>query len=107
MKLTRSIASFTALMTVSLGVVALTASAVEARPNTKDFTCTGVRDYIEQKGTVVMNTKNSNVYRKFYAPHYQCPFSNVHTRYDAPTKTGMCTLFICREPRRPFFERHN
>lgn len=107
MKLTRSIPSFMVLMAVSLGGVALTGSAVEARPNTKDFTCAGVRDYIGQKGTVVMNTKNSNVYRKFYAPHYQCPFSNVHTRYDAPTKTGMCTLFICREPRRPFFERHN
>tara|TARA_R110002072_G_scaffold108971_3_gene235966 strand:- start:141 stop:305 length:165 start_codon:yes stop_codon:yes gene_type:complete len=54
-----------------------------------------------------MNTKNRFVYRKFYAPDYQCPFSTIHTPYSAPTKSGMCTLFICREPRDPMFDRFN
>jgi len=107
MKLTRSIASSIAILAVTLGFAALSGSAADARPNTQDFTCEGVRAFIDQKGTVVMNTKNRNVYRKFYAPNYQCPYSTVHTRYDAPTKSGMCTLYICRERRRPIFDLFN
>lgn len=107
MKLTRPITSSIATLAVTLGFAALSGSAADARPSTQDFTCSGVRAFVAQKGTVVMNTKNSYVYRKFYAPDYQCPFSTVHTRYSVPTKSGMCTLFICREPRRPMFERFN
>lgn len=107
MKLTRPIALSVAILAAAVSFVTLSGSGADARPNTQDFTCEGVRAFIDQKGTVVMNTKNSNVYRKFYAPNYQCPFSNVHTRYSVPTKSGKCTLFICREPRKPMFERFN
>lgn len=107
MNLTRSITTFIAFVGVCLSFSILSGSAAEARPNTQDYTCAGVRAFVDQQGTVVMNTKNRNVYRKFYARNYQCPFSNVHTRHSVPTKSGMCTLFICREPRRPFFKRFN
>jgi len=107
MNLTRPITSFLTFLGAFLTIVALSGGAAEARPNTQDYTCAGVRAFVDQQGTVVMNTKNRNVYRKFYARNYQCPFSNVHTRHSVPTKSGMCTLFICREPRRPFFKRFN
>tara|TARA_R110002124_G_scaffold66612_7_gene181312 strand:+ start:12345 stop:12668 length:324 start_codon:yes stop_codon:yes gene_type:complete len=90
-----------------LAATVFSGSAAEARPNTTDYSCLGVRGFIDQRGTVVMNTKNRFVYRKFYAPDYQCPFSTIHTPYSAPTKSGMCTLFICREPRDPMFDRFN
>nr|WP_306264043.1 hypothetical protein [Pararhizobium sp. IMCC3301] len=90
-----------------LAAAVFSGSAAQARPNTTDYSCSGVRDFIDQRGTVVMNTKNRFVYRKFYAPHYQCSFSTIHTPYDVPTKSGMCTLFICREPRDLMFDRFN
>ena len=63
-----------------LAATVFSGSAAEARPNTTDYSCLGVRGFIDQRGTVVMNTKNRFVYRKFYAPDYQCPFSTIHTR---------------------------
>lgn len=107
MKLIRSVTTSIAILGACLTFGALPTSSAEARPNTKDFTCTGVRNFVDQKGTVVMNTKNRHVYRKFYAPNRHCPFSTVHKRHSVPTKSGMCTLFICREPRRPLFKRFN
>lgn len=76
-----------------------------ARPSTQAYTCEGVRAFIDQRGTVVMNTKNASVYRKFYAPQYQCPFSTEHRAHRVPTKSGTCTLYICREPREDMFGR--
>lgn len=107
MNLTRPFTISSAFLGVFLSFAAFTAGPADARPNTKDYTCDGVRAFVVQQGTVVMNTKNRNVYRKFYARNYQCPFTNVHKRHSVPTKSGMCTLFICREPRRPFFKRFN
>lgn len=83
----------------------LYSSVADARPSTQSYTCEGVRHFIDQRGTVVMNTKNASVYRKFYAPHYQCPFSTEHTAHRVPTKSGTCTLYICREPREDMFGR--
>lgn len=89
----------------SLMLLGLCATAAEARPNTQSYTCEGVRDFIDQRGTVVMNTKNASIYRKFYSRNYQCPFSTVHTAHRVPTKSGTCTLYICREPREDLFGR--
>lgn len=38
----------------------------DARPSTKSFTCEGLRNFIASRGAVVMNTKNSNVYRDLF-----------------------------------------
>lgn len=107
MNLIRQFVISTTFLGVFLTSAVLTGSVAEARPNTKDFSCAGVRAYVRDRGTVVMNTKNSNVYRKFYAPHRQCPFPTVHTRHSVPTKSGICRLFICREARKPMFKLFN
>ena len=88
------------VLTTSLSI-----GSADARPNTRDFTCDGVRAYLDARGTAVMNTKNRSIFRKFYAPHQQCPFSTVHKAHRVPTKTGMCILYICREPMEPLFKR--
>ena len=84
--------------------VCLPVGSAEARPSTQSYTCEGVKDFVDQQGTVVMNTKRSDIYRKFYSRSYECPFTQVHTAYRVPTKSGRCTLYICRPPKELFFK---
>ena len=70
----------------------------EARPSTRSFTCHGVQDYVQRRGAVVMNTKNSRVYKRFVANRSYCSHSEIAETRTVPTKTGGCYLRICWEP---------
>lgn len=99
------IVKISSLWAAAFILLGLQMGSANARPSTQSYTCEGVRAFIDQRGTVVMNTKNASIYRKFYSPNYQCPFSTVHTAHRVPTKSGTCTLYICREPREDMFGR--
>ena len=70
----------------------------EARPSTKSFTCRGVQDYVQRRGAVVMNTKNSRVYKRFVANRSYCSAFEITETRTVPTRTGGCYLRICWEP---------
>lgn len=70
----------------------------EARPSTRSFTCEGVRDFVFDRGAVVMNHKSPSLYRRFVANRSYCDFEKVTKRYRVPTRSGSCTLLICIEP---------
>jgi len=71
--------------------------AADARPSTKSFTCEGVQDFVDDRGSVVMNTKNSSVYRRFVADRTYCVLRESTRRFSVPTKDGLCRLKICYE----------
>ena len=74
---------------------AVTISSVEARPNTGDYSCAGLRDFIASRGAVTMNTKSANVYQRFVANRSQCIASQGLDRVFAPARGGQCLLRIC------------
>ena len=76
----------------------------EARPNTKSYTCSDVKSLVRQRGAIVMNHKNSSLYRRFVANRSYCRHPNNDTRrFKVPTKTGTYYLRICTE-RRNFYD---
>ncbi len=108
MKITHSI-NIVAPLLLLLCAVSLSVGSAKARPNTPDYTCEGVKEFVEQQGTVVMNykvfdDKRPTVYRKFYSRNYECPYTQVHTAFEVTTKTGDCILYICRPPKEPLFK---
>ena len=84
-----------ALVLPALIVTSLTAGTADARPSTKSFTCDDVQDYVEDRGAVVMNTKNRSIYRRFVANSSYCRFSEITKIYVAPTRSGSCYMRIC------------
>lgn len=68
-----------------------------ARSSTKSFTCEGVKDLVYDRGAIVLNTKNRNVYRRFVANRSFCQVEEIVKSYRVPTRTGSCRLLICRE----------
>ena len=88
---------------VTTAAVTVPLSSAEARPSTRSFTCEGLKDYIYDRGAVVMNHKNSSLYRRFVDSVAYCRHPNNSTRYfKVPTRTGTCRVKICAE-RRSFF----
>lgn len=73
-------------------------TSAEARPSTKDFTCSALRDVIRQRGAVVLNTKNANVYRRFVKDRTQCALTETTRGISVPTRDGQCRLRVCHEP---------
>ena len=94
-------ASGIAVAAVAFTVLATTVA--EARPSTRNFTCEGVKDFIYERGAVVMNTKNSSVYRRFVDNGSFCSSGDVTKLFAVPTRTGRCLLKICRPPVGRFF----
>ena len=96
----------TALTFILAAVTVLSATAIftpaDARPSTRSYSCPEVRDLIRTQGAVVMDTKNTSIYRRFvHSLHYCKPPDNSLVKYSVPTKTGTCKLKICDEWR-PF-----
>jgi len=94
--ITSKCAKASTIFTAALAVTVLATTFAEARPSTRSFTCEGVRDYIYDRGSVVMNTKNSSVYRRFVANRSYCPPDQARVTFAVPTRTGRCNLSICR-----------
>ena len=79
---------------------AVPVTSADARPSTRSYTCEGLKDLIWSRGAIVMNHKNSSLYRRFVASRAYCrrPY-NTTKRFKVPTKTGACYLKICYERR--------
>ncbi len=87
---------FFATLAVGSLSTALAPTEAEARPSTRSYSCEGVRDYIYHRGSVVMNTRNRRVYRRFVADRTFCTTGEVLKKYFAPTRSGhSCSLRIC------------
>jgi hypothetical protein len=86
-----------AVVIAAFNVVVAVYSA-EARPSTKSFTCEGAKNYVRQRGAVVMNHKASHLYRRFVHSFRYCRRpANTTKRFKVPTRTGACYLKICHE----------
>lgn len=71
-------------------------AVAEARPSTKSYTCNGVKNFIADRGAVVMNHKASHLYRRFVANRGFCKSTSRFLKaFSVPTKSGRCTLRIC------------
>ncbi len=91
---------FNNTLMAALGAVAIATivqpGTADARPDTKSFTCEGVRDYVADRGAVVMNTKNRNVYRRFVSNQSFCQYNEGLRLHFVPTRSKKsCSLKIC------------
>ncbi|MEE9375664.1 MAG: hypothetical protein V3V04_04960, partial [Rhizobiaceae bacterium] len=46
----------------------------DARPSTRSYSCERVKDIIHDRGAIVLNTKNSHVYRRFVSNRNYCAY---------------------------------
>ena len=88
---------------LALAITPFLTQSTDARPSTRSYTCEGVWNLINRRGAIVMDTKNSNVYRRFVKNRSYCPNDMVLFQYLAPTRDGRCQLYICRSPETDFF----
>ena len=91
------------LILSALVIIPFFTRPADARPSTRAYTCEGVWNLINRRGAIVMDTKNSNVYRRFVKNRSYCPSDMVLFQYLAPTRDGRCQLYICRSPETDFF----
>ena len=78
------------------------ASDANARPSTKSFTCSGLKNFIDRNGAVVMNTKNNRVFDRLVANNFYCLRGTYRERVVVPTKNGRCRVLRCGQRR--FFD---
>jgi len=83
---------------LSITFVAVSTVASDARPSTRSYTCSGVKNFISQRGAVVMNHKSSSLYQRFVSRRSFCDRGETTKRFSVPTKSGKCSLKICAEP---------
>jgi len=103
--LVRKFAASVALIAMAqlfLMVAPTSVSDANARPSTKSFTCSGLKNFIERNGAVVMNTKNNRVFDRFVANNFYCLRGTYRERVVVPTKNGRCRILRCGQRR--FFE---
>ncbi len=85
----------TGLLTLAISLSL--ANISEARDSARNYTCNDVKDLIHQRGAVVLDTKNSHVYRRFVASRFYCQLEQITGSYWVPTKSGKCRLKVCIE----------
>jgi len=86
--------SFVAAVTLCVMV----SSTASARPNTSSFTCDGLKELIDQKGAVVLNTKSSStyqVYGRYVANRSYCNSGESLLGIKVPTKSSSCRVKLC------------
>ncbi len=88
-----------ALLAAVLGLTAnlATTKSAEARPSTQQFTCPALKQFINQRGAVVMDTKNNRVYKRFVKNRSFCELVQGTARFTVPTQSGTCRVKICRD----------
>lgn len=69
----------------------------EARPSTQQFSCPGLKQFINQRGAVVMDTKNNRVYKRLVKNRSFCELVQSTGRFTVPTQSGNCRVKICRD----------
>ncbi|MDD9909619.1 MAG: hypothetical protein OXR62_08005 [Ahrensia sp.] len=85
-------------LAAGMAVLLILTGHAEARPSTKSFTCEDAREFVNQQGAVVMDTKSSRVYRRFVSNRSYCSAFELIEWHFVPTKSGSCSLKICEEP---------
>lgn len=79
---------------------ALPTPSAEARPSTRSYSCEALKDLIYDRGAIVMNHKNSSLYRRFVHSRQYCRRpDNTTKRFRVPARDGTCYLKICYEQR--------
>ncbi|MEM1040173.1 MAG: hypothetical protein AAGI12_11980 [Pseudomonadota bacterium] len=91
-KVGASVASVAGAMAFTM----LATTLAEARPSTRNFTCDGVRDFVADRGAVVMNHKSSRLYRRFVSGFGLCSFDERRAPFTVPTRDGACRLYVCK-----------
>lgn len=71
------------------------ATTADARPSTKSYPCSALQDLVNQRGAVIMDTKNRNVYKRFVANRSYCTLEEKTKSHRVPTADGTCKLRIC------------
>ena len=87
------ITAITSIVMIGSGYV----ERVEARPSTKALSCSAVKQLVNQRGGVVLDTKNSRVYKRFVKNRTFCNLEQVTRNISVPSKSGSCRLKICVE----------
>ncbi len=80
---------------LSLSVIASLTQVVQARPDTKAYSCPALKNFVTSHGAVTMNTKNSYVYKRFVSNRSYCQMSQLLERTKVPSASGSCFLNIC------------
>lgn len=93
----KAIVLFAAVLTSAGMFVLPTTQSANARPSTQSFTCEGVKAFVNQRGAVVMDTKNNRVYKRFVKNRSFCELVQATARMSVPTKSGRCSLKICKD----------
>jgi len=75
-----------------------TSNNADARQGTRIFTCSAVRNLVDSRGSVVLNTKNERVYRRSVRDRTQCELVEDIQRISVATRYGGCSLKISSEP---------
>lgn len=83
------------LLFVLLAVTAAGLQSAQARPSTSSYTCEKLRDYIVDRGAVVMNTKGRHVYDRFVVHSGFCDNSQIARRISVPASDGICRIRHC------------
>ena len=89
--------ALTAFAIATTGTIILFSSIdrAEARPSTRSYTCSALKQFVRQRGAVVMNHKSSSLYRRFVHSRRYCDYDETVRPFSVPTKTGQCRLYIC------------
>lgn len=75
----------------------ISTQTADARPSTKQFSCQGLKQFIDQRGAVVMDTKNNRVYKRLVKNRSFCELVQSTGRFTVPTTSGTCRVKICRD----------
>lgn len=71
-------------------------TSADARPNTRSYTCEGLKDLIYDRGAVVMNWKGNSVFERFVDNRSFCKLDETLRYRSVPTRTGKCRLRYCK-----------
>ena len=87
------------IITSVCGLLMVNLPPANARPDTRTMSCKQLQSFIEQRGSVVMNTSNTS-YAQFVHHRGYCGPSEVLIGARAPVKGGgSCALKQCTERR--------
>lgn len=88
---------FIAGLVIAFSVVWPMASS-QARPSTRSYTCTALKQLVRKRGAIVMNYKGSSVYRRFVDNFGACRYpDNTVRRFRVQARDGSCALKVCYE----------
>ncbi|MDX8482677.1 hypothetical protein RFN28_30090 [Mesorhizobium sp. VK24D] len=80
------------------GTVLWSASAANARPDTRAMTCAETQALIQSRHAAVLTT-GPNTYDRFVRRYgNECDWPEVPMSISVPTRDGQCRVYRCEEP---------